>query len=122
MEKEAARRCGVCGEALMPYRECRLWVDTHPLAPLIDHELLAVDVYLCPACRRLEWYAPISPIEAHEQEQSALEAITDPVKKFEYRFRGYDEKKLQQVIDGKDYLPEAKRAARNLLYLRRYGE
>lgn len=120
MEKEATRRCPICGEALVPYRECRLWVDTHPLAPLIDHELLAVDVYLCPACRRLEWYAPISPIEAHEREQSALEAITDPVKKFEYRFRDYDEKKLQQVIDGKDYLPEAKRAAKNLLWRQKY--
>ena len=53
-------------------------------------------------------------------EQQALDEIKDPVKKFEILFRDYSAKKLQKVIDGRDYLPEAKKAAQNLL--RRKGE
>ena len=54
------------------------------------------------------------------QEQQALEDTKDPVKKFEILLRDYSEKKLQKVIEGRDYLPEAKKAAQNLL--RRKGE
>jgi hypothetical protein len=47
---------------------------------------------------------------------------TDPVKKFERTFRDYTAKQLQKVIDGKQYVPDAKRAAKNVLYRMKYGE
>jgi len=33
-----------------------------------------------------------------------------------------NDEKLQKVAEGRDYTPEAKKAAKNLLYHRRYGE
>lgn len=46
----------------------------------------------------------------------------DPVGKFERSFQNYTEKQLQKVVDGKDYVPDAKKAAKNLLYRMKYGE
>ena len=40
----------------------------------------------------------------------------------EHTFQNYSDKQLQKVIDGKDYVPDAKKAARNLLSRRKYGE
>ena len=39
-----------------------------------------------------------------------------------YNFRDYPDEKLQRVVDGRNYTPEAKKAARNLLYCRKYDE
>jgi hypothetical protein len=77
-------------------------------------------MYLCPDCRFMAWFKPLTVLEEFEQEQQALDETKDPVKKFEHLFRDYPAKKLQKVIDGRDYLPEAKKAAQNLL--RRKGE
>lgn len=118
MATSEKRRCLACGGEMTLYRECRLCTDVSLMTPN-THDYLPVAAYLCPACRRLEWYAPLSPIEAHQQEQQTLNAIDDPTARFEYRFRDYSEEKLQKVIDGKDYLPEAKRAAKTLLYKRK---
>ena len=81
---------------------------------------MEAQLYLCPDCRFMAWFKPLTAIEEFEQEQQALEDMKDPVKKFEILFRDYSEKKLQKVIEGRDYLPEAKKAAQNLL--RRKGE
>ena len=51
-----------------------------------------------------------------------LQEALSPVEKFEHTFQNYSDKQLQKVIDGKDYVPDAKKAARNLLYRRKYGE
>ena len=83
-----------------------------------DH--MEAHLYLCAQCRFMAWFKPLTAVEEFEQEQRALEEVRDPVKKFELLFRDYSEKKLQKVIDGRDYLPEAKKAAQNLL--RRKGE
>jgi hypothetical protein len=80
-------------------------------------ERVWVEVYLCPKCRRLEFYAPPTPLE----ELEARPEFHSEVERFAWNFRDYSEKKLQKVIDGKDYVPEAKRAARRLLYRKRYG-
>ena len=78
--------------------------------------------YTCEACRYVAMFAPPSPLEEFEKRQAEEQVITDPVEKFMYNFRDYSNEKLQQVIDGKDYVPEAKKAAKQLLYRRKYGE
>ena len=55
-------------------------------------------------------------------QRQALQETLSPVEKFEQTFRDYTEKQLQKVIDGRDYVPDAKKAAKNLLYRRKYGE
>ena len=60
--------------------------------------------------------------EGETLRQTEEQAITDPVERFMYNFRGYSDEKLQQVIDGRGYVPEAKKAAKQLLYRRKYGE
>ena len=69
----------------------------------------------------LSGFAPPSPVEEFEKRQTEEQAITDPVEKFMYNFWDYPDEKLQRVADGKGYTPEAKKAARNLLYRRKYG-
>ena len=76
----------------------------------------------CPECRYVAMFWPASPLEEFEKRQAEEQAITDPVGRFMYKFREYSDEKLQQVIDGKGYVPEAKKAAKQLLYRRRYGE
>lgn len=78
-----------------------------------DH--VEVQLYLCPECRFMAWFKPLTALEEFEQEKQALEGENDPIKRFELLFRDYPAKKLQKVIDGRDYLPEAKEAARRLL-------
>ena len=67
------------------------------------------------------FFALPSPMEEYEKQQVLQEALS-PVEKFEHTFQNYSDKQLQKVIDGKDYVPDAKKAARNLLYRRKYGE
>ena len=86
----------------------------------LPEDFMEAQLYLCPNCRFMAWFKPLTSVEEFEQEQQALEDTKDPVKKFEILFRDYSEKKLQKVIEGRDYLPEAKKAAQNLL--RRKGE
>ena len=81
----------------------------------LTEDFVEAQLYLCPDCRFMAWFKPLTAVEEFEQEQQALEDAKDPVKKFEILFRDYSEKKLQKVIDGRDYLPEAKKAAQNLL-------
>ena len=81
----------------------------------LPEDFMEARLYLCPQCRFMAWFKPVTAIEKFEQEQQALEETRDPVKKFEILFRDYPAKKLQKVIDGRDYLPEAKKAAQNLL-------
>ena len=78
-------------------------------------DYMEAQLYLCPDCRFMAWFKPLTSVEQFERENQALEETRDPVKKFEILFRDYPAKKLQKVIDGRDYLPEAKKAARNLL-------
>ena len=86
----------------------------------LTEDFIEAQLYLCPDCRFMAWFKPLTAVEEFEKEQQALDEIKDPVKKFEILFRDYSEKKLQKVIEGRDYLPEAKKAAQNLL--RRKGE
>ncbi len=78
-------------------------------------DFMEAELYLCPQCRFMAWFKPLTAVEEFEQEQQALESERDPVKRFESLFADYPAKKLQKVIDGRDYLPEAKEAAQNLL-------
>lgn len=119
MNDAIRRTCPVCGQGeLEPYRAGCFSVKDAPISP-VDN-FVAVELYRCCRCRYLAMFAPMTQAEAFQQEQATLAAITDPVEQFEYRFRDYGERQLQKVIDGRDYLPEAKRAAKNLLYKRRY--
>lgn len=121
MNDTIRRTCPVCGQgALEPYRSGCLALKDAPISP-VDN-FVAVELYRCCRCRYLAMFAPVTQAEAFQQEQETLAAITDPVAQFEYRFRDYGERQLQKVIDGKDYVPAAKKAAQKLLHRRRYGE
>ncbi|MBQ0037140.1 MAG: hypothetical protein KBS74_00525 [Clostridiales bacterium] len=111
------RLCPVCRDTeLQFYKRMRLTGEGEDF--LTGPEWLLVDVYLCPRCRRIELYAPMTPLEEFE----ATPEFHSDVEKFEWNFKDYSDKKLQKVIDGKDYVDDAKRAAKNLLMRRKYGE
>ena len=106
MPDKIKRLCPICrGEEieLTPYRSGCLSIKASPLTMV--EEYLETEVYVCPRCRYAAFFTP--PTAAEE---------------FEQTFRDYTEKQLQKVIDGRDYVPDAKKAAKNLLYRRRYGE
>ena len=104
--------CPFCGAEMALHYRGYLFLREKLYLP---EDFMEAQMYLCPQCRFVAWFKPVTAIEEFEQEQQALEEIRDPVKKFEVLFRDYPTKKLQKVIDGRDYLPEAKKAARNLL-------
>ena len=117
-----AKLCPLCGAEMTPPR-CASYLTTvdDPTLPLMEQHMKVL-FYICPQCRYVAMFAPPSPLEEFETQQAEERAIADPVEKFMYRFRSYSDVKLQRVIDGKDYVPEAKRAAKRLLYRRKYGE
>lgn len=112
------RKC-ICGTEMKLHREGFIDMRASVFTPVDDW--IYLKLYLCPSCRRVEWVMPATPLEEFEAEQKAKENMT-PVEKFEHTFRDYSEKHLQKVIDGRDYVDDAKKAARNLLYKRKYGE
>lgn len=112
------RLCPSCQEEMTLRYEGILYMKTSQLAFSTDY--IGVELYRCPRCRHLEWVEPLTAVEQLEQEQAERESIDDPVKQFEYTFRDYSEKQLQKVIDGKGYVEEAKKAARNLLRRMKY--
>lgn len=121
MPDNIQRLCPICRDGeieLTPYRSGSLSLKPSPIA--VAESYLEMEVYVCPRCRYAAFFAPPTPAEEFEKQQ--LQASTNPVEKFEHTFRDYTEKHLQKVIDGKDYVPDAKKAAKNLLYRRRYGE
>lgn len=87
----------------------------------MSESFLETEIYVCPRCRYAAFFAPPTPAEEFEKQQ-ALQDSLSPVEKFERTFRDYTEKQLQKVIDGKDYVPDARKAAKNLLYRRRYDQ
>lgn len=105
--------CPFCGETMALRHSGYLMLREKKLT---SEEFLAAEMYLCPACRYLAWFAPTTPIEKFEEERKLLEKENNPVKRFELLFAGYSVKQLQKVIDGRDYLPEAKEAAQKLLH------
>ena len=107
------RICPSCREEMTLRYAGVLYMKEKLISPSPDY--IGVELYRCPRCRHLEWVEPITPVEQLEQEQAERESIDDPVKQFEYTFRDYSEKQLQKVIDGKGYVEDAKKAARNLL-------
>ena len=117
-----AKLCPLCGAEMTPPR-CASYLTTvdDPSLPVMERHMKVL-IYTCPECRYVAMFAPPSPLEEFEQRQAEEQAITDPVERFMYNFQGYSDEKLQQVIDGKGYVPEAKKAAKQLLYRRRYGE
>lgn len=119
---ERRRSCPFCGTemALRPGARYLTTVDD-PALPLMEQHMKVL-FYTCPQCRYVAMFAPPTPLEEFEARQAEERTITDPVKKFEYSFRDYPDEKLQRVVDGKGYTPEAKKAARNLRYRRKYGE
>ena len=117
-----AKRCPFCGTEMTPPR-CASYLTAvdDPNLPVMERHMKVL-IYTCEACRYVAMFAPPSPVEEFEKRQTEEQAITDPVEKFMYNFRDYPDEKLQRVADGKGYTPEAKKAARNLLYRRKYGE
>lgn len=109
---DAKKICPFCGAEMALHYTGWLFLREKQYLPV---DYMEAQLYLCPQCRFVAWFKPLTAVEEFEQEQQALEETHDPVKKFEFLFRDYSEKKLQKVIDGRDYLPEAKKAARNLL-------
>ncbi len=107
------RICPTCQEEMTLRYAGVLYMKEGILSPSPDH--IGVELYRCPRCRHLEWVEPLTPVEQFEREQQALEGETDPVKKFERVFADYPVRKLRKIVDGRDYLPEAKEAARKLL-------
>lgn len=120
--EERRRSCPFCGAEMTPPR-CASYLTTvdDPTLPLMERHMKVL-IYTCEACRYVAMFAPPSPVEEFEKRQTEEQTITDPVEKFMYNFRDYPDEKLQRVADGKGYTPEAKKAARNLLYRRKYGE
>ena len=116
---EEKKTCPFCGAEMALHYTGWLAMRGNKLVQLTE-DFMEAQLYLCPDCRFMAWFKPLTSVEEFEQEQQALEDTKDPVKKFEILFRDYSEKKLQKVIEGRDYLPEAKKAAQNLL--RRKGE
>ena len=122
MPDKIKRLCPICrGEEieLTPCRSGCLSIKASPLAVAEDY--LEAEIYVCPRCRYAAFFAPPMAAEEFEQRQ-ALQDTLSPVEKFEQTFRDYTEKQLQKVVDGRDYVPDAKKAAKNLLYRRKYGE
>ena len=117
-----AKLCPLCGTEMTTPR-CASYLTTvdDPTLPLMEQHMKVL-FYICPQCRYVAMFAPPSPLEEFEKQQAEERAIADPVEKFMYRFRNYSDVKLQRVIDGKDDVPEAKRAAKRLLNRRKYGE
>ena len=117
-----AKQCPLCGGRMMPPR-CASYLTAvdDPSLPVMERHMKVL-IYTCPECRYVAMFAPPSPLEEFEKRQAEEQAITDPVERFIYNFREYSDEKLQQVIDGRGYVPEAKKAAKRLLYRRRYGE
>lgn len=111
------KNCPFCGAEMALHYSGYVFLREKMYLP---EDFMEAQLYLCPNCRFMAWFKPLTSVEEFEQEQQALEDTKDPVKKFEILFRDYSEKKLQKVIEGRDYLPEAKKAAQNLL--RRKGE
>ena len=121
MPDNIQRLCPICRDGeieLVPYRSGSLSLKPSPIA--VAESYLEIEVYVCPRCRYAAFFALPSPAEEFEKQQQ-LQASTSPVEKFECTFRDYTEKQLQKVIDGKDYVPDAKKAAKNLL-CRRYDQ
>jgi len=119
---DGVKRCPFCAaEMEPPQRACYLTTVDDPDLPIMERHT-EVLMYTCPQCRYVAMFAPPSPLEEFNRRQAEEQAITDPVQKFERTFRDYPVEKLQKVIDGRDYVPAAKKAAKNLLYRRRYGE
>ena len=79
-----------------------------PTLPLMERHMKVL-IYTCETCRYVAMFAPPSPLEEFEKRQAEEQAITDPVEKFMYNFRDYSDEKLQRVVDGRDYTPEAKK-------------
>ena len=122
MPDNIQRLCPICRDAEIELTPCRsgcLSIKASPLAMVEDY--LEAEIYVCPRCRYAAFFAPPMAAEEFEQRQ-ALQDTLSPVEKFEQTFRDYTEKQLQKVIDGRDYVPDAKKAAKNLLYRRKYGE
>lgn len=117
-----AKECPLYGAEMTPPR-CASYLTAvdDPSLPVMERHMKVL-IYTCPECRYVAMFAPPSPLEEFEKRQAEERAITDPVERFMYNFREYSDEKLQQVIDGKSYVPEAKKAAKRLLYRRRYGE
>lgn len=120
--EERRRSCPLCGAKMTPPR-CASYLTTvdDPTLPLMEQHMKVL-IYTCEACRYVAMFAPPSPVEEFEKRQTEEQTITDPVEKFMYNFQDYSDEKLQRVADGKGYTPEAQKAARNLLYRRKYGE
>lgn len=108
------KNCPFCGGEMALQHRGWLSLRENKLVSLTEN-FVEAELYRCPDCRYLAWFQPLTAVEQFEQAQQALESESDPVKKFELLFAEYPAKKLQKVIDGRDYLPEAKKAARNLL-------
>lgn len=109
---EYKKVCPFCGAEMELHYSGYLFLREKLYLPV---DYMEAQLYLCPQCRFMAWFKPMTVVEEFEQEQQALEETKDPVKKFEVLFQDYPVKKLQKVVDGRDYLPEAKKAAQNLL-------
>ena len=104
-----------------PLRQSYLTTVGDPTPPIMERHMKVL-IYTCPQCRYAAMFAPPSPLEEFEKRQAEEQTITDPVEKFMHNFRDYPDEKLQRVVDGRDYTPEAKKPPRNLLYCRKYDE
>lgn len=113
------KKCLRCGGGMKMHRKG--YVDLRPALAAPTDDWVYMELWFCPDCRYAEWVMPVTPMEEFERAQQAQKEMS-PVEKFEYTFRDYSDKQLQKVIDGRGYVNEAKKAAKNLLYKRKFGD
>ena len=61
---------------------------------------LNMDIYICEACGKMEFYRPY-----HETDEEKLERM----------YRGYSDKKLRKIMEDKEYREDARRLAERIL-------
>ena len=109
---EKKKICPFCGTEMALHYTGYLFLREKMYLP---EDFMGAQLHLCPECRFMAWFKPLTPIEMLDRERREKEGEDEPVKKFERGFADYSVRKLQKIVDSKDYLPEAKRAAQNLL-------
>ena len=113
------KRCFHCGTEMKLHQKGYVYMRESSLAPVEERAYL--ELYYCPNCRHVDWVLPLTPLEEFEAEQKAKEDMTS-VEKFEYTFRDYTDKELQKIVTSNGYVDDAKKAAKNLLHKRKFGD
>lgn len=81
-------------------------------------ETLGVEVLVCDRCREMKFFLVEEPV--YLEDPQASQKLT-PVEQYKENFSLCPRKTLVKIVESPNYLPEARRAARELL-AERFGE